>query len=347
MTAITATARPRISWGPALRWVALVIAVGFIVITMRDGWGEISQATAVMLAGKTHLILAALALESVWTFSLAQVYRSGLGAFGGTVRHRDALRVSMGAFTLSRVLPGGGVVGGLLAAKEFVRVGNPGPLTLLSLVTAGWVSLVALTGILTIAVGGAVAAGILAGPYLTVPASLLAGLVTFGVVVSLGLRRGRFRQRMARLVRKVFGRWSPGMGLPEIEAALGDGSGFRLRRLAPVAMWAATAWVLDAAALWLVFTAFGFELSLGALAVGYGAANLLQALPELTPGWLGVLEGSLAVTYAAFGVPAALATAAVLGYRLLSFWLPVAAGIPFGLDIMRKHGRAPAPVVAS
>ena len=70
---------------------------------------------------------------------------------------------------------------------------------------------------------------------------------------------------------------------------------------------------------------------------GGGIADLLQALPELTPGWLGVLEGTLSVTYAAFGVPAGLTVVAVLAYRLISHWLPVAAGLPPAIALMRAH----------
>ena len=64
-------------------------------------------------------------------------------------------------------------------------------------------------------------------------------------------------------------------------------------------------------------------------------ANLINALPELTPGWLGVLESALAATYAAFGVPVGVAVMAVLSYRLVSYWLPVAVGIGPALGMLR------------
>jgi uncharacterized protein (TIRG00374 family) len=107
------------------------------------------------------------------------------------------------------------------------------------------------------------------------------------------------------------------------------------RRLFGVAGWALAAWVCDAAALAVSFAALGHPLDIGVLLIGYGVVNLLSALPELTPVWLGVLEVTLAVTYAAFGVPVGVAAAAVLGYRLVSYWLPVVAGVPFALSTLR------------
>ena len=108
----------------------------------------------------------------------------------------------------------------------------------------------------------------------------------------------------------------------------------RLRFLWPLLGWAALTWVVDAAALWVMFLGFGVRLHPAVLLVGYGLANLINALPELTPGWLGVLETTLAATYAALGVPAGVAVVAVLCYRLVSYWLPVAAGVRPGLQML-------------
>jgi hypothetical protein len=75
-----------------------------------------------------------------------------------------------------------------------------------------------------------------------------------------------------------------------------------------------------------MFLGFGVHLHPAVLLVGYGLANLINALPELTPGWLGVMETALAAAYAGLGAPAGVAVVAVLCYRLVSYWLPVAAG---------------------
>lgn len=68
---------------------------------------------------------------------------------------------------------------------------------------------------------------------------------------------------------------------------------------------------------------------------------MINALPELTPGWLGVMESALALAYVALGVPAGIALMAVLAYRLLSYWLPVAVGLLPGLQMLGASDKIP------
>jgi hypothetical protein len=126
----------------------------------------------------------------------------------------------------------------------------------------------------------------------------------------------------------------------DIESALNERGRRGVGGLAQVFGWSAISWVLDVAALGVMFAAFGHPLGLGVLTVGYGVANLIQALPELTPGWLGVIEGSLSLTYAGLGVPAGVAVVVVLAYRSISFWMPVAAGLPYAWRIIRANKQA-------
>ena len=51
-------------------------------------------------------------------------------------------------------------------------------------------------------------------------------------------------------------------------------------------------WLFDAASLWVFLRAFGQTPGLRGLLVGYGLAGILALLP-LTPGGLGIVEGTL------------------------------------------------------
>ncbi|MCL5947580.1 MAG: YbhN family protein [Actinobacteria bacterium] len=90
-------------------------------------------------------------------------------------------------------------------------------------------------------------------------------------------------------------------------------------------IWAATNWILDAASLWVFIAAFGTILSPVDLLVAYGLANVLAVIP-VTPGGLGIIEGILIPTLHGFGVAKTTAILAVLGYRLINFWLPIPVG---------------------
>lgn len=58
----------------------------------------------------------------------------------------------------------------------------------------------------------------------------------------------------------------------------------------------------------------------------------------LTPGGIGIVEGVLIPTLMGFGAPAQVALVGVLGWRLVSFWLPIPVGALSWLTL-RRHRR--------
>ena len=202
-----------------------------------------------------------------------------------------------------------------------------------------WVSM----STLALVVGFGTASGLpgdLVGPaHLAGPALVFGVLAAVGIAAVAALRVPRFRARAARVLNVVGSRL--GVSAESRDWELQAMTPVPVRRLIPLMGWAALSWIVDAAALWVMFLGFGVRLHPAVLLVGYGLANLINALPELTPGWLGVLESALAATYAALGVPVGVAVMAVLSYRLVSYWLPVAVGIGPALGMLRGR-RAPA-----
>jgi len=57
----------------------------------------------------------------------------------------------------------------------------------------------------------------------------------------------------------------------------------------------------------------------------YAVANIASAIP-LTLGGLGVIEVTLVAITVGFGAPRATAVLAVLGYRIVNYWLPLIPG---------------------
>lgn len=83
---------------------------------------------------------------------------------------------------------------------------------------------------------------------------------------------------------------------------------------------------LDMLTLYLFFAASGYFIRPGVLVAGYSIAFLLARSAFFIPGGAGVVEGGLVAVYANLGVSGDIAVIAVLGYRLLSFWLPSLLG---------------------
>jgi len=83
--------------------------------------------------------------------------------------------------------------------------------------------------------------------------------------------------------------------------------------------------LFDLLSLDLMFLAFRYQPGFGPLAVAYAAANIASAIP-VTPGGLGVIEVTLVAITVGFGAPRATAVVAVLGYRVVNYWLPLLPG---------------------
>ena len=84
-------------------------------------------------------------------------------------------------------------------------------------------------------------------------------------------------------------------------------------------------WLTDIGVLAMSIMALGGAVPWRSLLLIYGLATLIGSL-GITPGGLGLVEGTLCLGLVSTGLPAALALAAVLLYRLVSFWLVMATG---------------------
>ena len=84
-------------------------------------------------------------------------------------------------------------------------------------------------------------------------------------------------------------------------------------------------WICDCTVLVTSFAGVGAAVPWRGLLLAYGAGQLAANLP-ITPGGLGVVEGSLTVSLVYFGGAELSAVFAVLLYRIISFWGPMAIG---------------------
>lgn len=121
----------------------------------------------------------------------------------------------------------------------------------------------------------------------------------------------------------------------------------RTIRLTPAAGLAAFAlmmvsWVADVAVLALAFLALSTTPPWTGLLLAYCAGQIAASLP-VTPGGIGVVEGSITLALVAFGGAETITLAAVLLYRLIAYWGCIPAG---GLAwlVLRATSRPPAPL---
>lgn len=90
------------------------------------------------------------------------------------------------------------------------------------------------------------------------------------------------------------------------------------------------------ASLYLIFFAAGYSLNLGVLFAGYGIPILIAKVAFIVPGGVGVIEASMAALFSSLGVPKEISIVAVIGYRLVSFWLPTFIGLSLSPFLTRS-----------
>jgi uncharacterized protein (TIRG00374 family) len=267
--------------------------------------------------------------ESVSMVTLARLQRRLLRAGGVRLSINSMLQIIYASNSISVSIPiAGSPMSAAFSFRSFARHGADRSL-------GGWV--LAMSGVIsTVAFALIVAVGaMLSGNTVAAAVGALGALATV-VPVLVGLIALRSERVRARL--EVVGargvRWAQRVlhrpqGDPRalIDATLARVVGLRLRGRgwAFVFFLATINWVADIACLALAIMAVGSPVPWSGLilawSVGVGAGSF-----GLTPGGLGLVEAALAGALVAAGVHAPEALAAVLVYRLISFWLVDAVG---------------------
>jgi uncharacterized protein (TIRG00374 family) len=244
----------------------------------------------------------------------------------------------------SRIVPGGAAAGGALQFRmltrsgyEATRVGTA--LTAASLISTTTVLALPLLVLPTIVLGATVPSGLAQAAWLGAGAFCL--FVALGALL-LGSDRalcalGGWLERVLNFVRRRL-HASPIEDLPSRLRGQRD----EIRRDLGEDWWkallaAAGNWGFDYFALLAALTAVGARPRPSLVLLAYVAAVVLGMIP-ITPGGLGFVEAGLTATLALAGVSAADAVLATLAYRLVSYWLPIAAGpVAYWLQARRRR----------
>jgi uncharacterized membrane protein YbhN (UPF0104 family) len=264
-------------------------------------------------------LVLAVALELASCASFVVVFRQ----FFTTVPARPARELAWTEMGSGALLPGGGVgslaVGGWLlhlagmSTRKIVRN------------SSGLFFLTSAVNVVTLIAGGLLlASGLSAGRHdlLRVGLPILAGSVA---VASL-LATARLRRRRSPLVGESS--WAAQLvsGVRVAEGALRHPSWRLLGAIGYLGF--------DIAVLWATLSGVGYSPPLAVLILGYLIGYLANLIP--VPGAVGVLEGGLVGTLVLYGAPITEATAGVLIYHAIAFWIPSLGGL-LGYRLLRGH----------
>jgi pimeloyl-ACP methyl ester carboxylesterase/uncharacterized membrane protein YbhN (UPF0104 family) len=308
-------------------------------------WPTVAGSVAVLGHLRWAWVPAAIMLESASMAAFARTLRRLLTAGRARFRLLPMLATVYAANAVSVSVPlAGPELATAFTFRRITRQGADAPLAGWSLLAGGVASTAA--GALVVAAGGLTSGNALAAAT-AVPVGVLAAAVL--VAFAGAARRPRLRGALerpaswvlrhgSRLVRRPVA--DPGQLIKIWAGRLGE------LRLSPagwmkVTGWALANWLADAGVLAVSILAVGAAVPWPDLLLAYGAGIAAQSFC-LTPGGLGVVEGTLSLALVAAGLHASQALAAVLLYRLVSFWLVTLAGWLILLSL-RPPGRMPPP----
>ena len=326
-----------------VRWVVhgvLLVALAAGIFGVLPRLGGLTRDAAGLRHARPAFLAAAIAAQAVSLGCYAQLYRRVLAALGARIRIRLAVDVILATFFVSHLTPFGSATGTLVNASaletEGVAAATTGEgIALTSLMST--VALIVLFGTGFVATSGRHVSRqylVIAGIALLLVMAALGAVLAVGSHPAVAGRAGRWAATVARHVR-------PGIDPDEVGQTAS-----RLASLARTALtgrafaasfeFASGDLLFDLFSLDLVFLALRYQPGFGPLAVAYAAANIASAIP-LTPGGLGVIEVTLVAVTVSFGAPRATAVLAVLGYRIVNYWLPL---IPGGIAYLRLRLRS-------
>jgi uncharacterized protein (TIRG00374 family) len=316
----------------AVRWIVhglLMVALAAGIFGVLPRLGGLTRDAAGLRHARPAFLAAAIMAQAVSLGSYAQLYRRVLAALGARIRFRLAADVILATFFVSHLTPFGSATGTLVNASALETDGVAAATTGEAIALTSLMSMIALVVLFGI---GFVAT---AGRHVSHQYLVIAGIALFGVVAVLAAvlavgahpaiagRAGRWAATVARHVR-------PGIDPDKVAE-----NSSRLASLARSALtgrafgvsfgFASADLLFDLFSLDLVFLALRYQPGFGPLAVAYAAANIASAIP-LTPGGLGVVEVTMVAITVGFGAPRATAVLAVLGYRIVNYWLPLLPG---------------------
>jgi uncharacterized membrane protein YbhN (UPF0104 family) len=317
-----------------------VLRVGFLLASLFLGVHLLLplvgglEATAEALARATWwLVWALLVLEaaSLWAYGellLVLVRRAGERPPRNLIQRSTVVGASLG-----KTMPGGSATAMAMIVATLRPHGLSGVRVTAALAAAGAVSWATLAVLLPIGAVLAVVGGD-TGSIALGAVGLAVGAVAAASFVAGVLRRP---ERAGALVDHVVGslragrvrRWIDLAKLGSLVSTAIAGAaelGRDRRALAGGGAWALANWLLDFMVLLTLTATIGADTALLPLLLVYVVGQVVAAVP-ITPGGVGVVEATMTGMLVAAGAPAGEAVAVVLGYRLVSHWLPVAVGL--------------------
>ena len=310
--------------------VVVAIVVLVLIALLAPGLGSVR---AILERASPGWIALAIVLEVLSSLSYVAMFRP---AFCPRMSWRSTFEISLSEIAVGSIVPASGAGGVALGAWILTRSGMP--VAVVARRSVAFLLIKSSVNFVAVAIIG-VLLWLGVGPDLSPALTILGTAIAVGILVGVPIAARALGKAGARGGKKV----------RAVATAVYDGvgeAGRLLKQRDPLLIGGAIGyWLFDNLVLLATFHAFGLSPPLIIVLMAYLCGQIGGILP--LPGGIGGIDGGLIGTLIVYGVPVAEATAAVLAYRVVLFWIPLVMGIPAwfflrrGLDdIAREDLRA-------
>jgi uncharacterized membrane protein YbhN (UPF0104 family) len=299
------------------RWVLALGLAGAAVLTIVDQWSTLQAAFAQLGDPNWRWLKWAVYAEAISTVAYAWMFLLLLRSGGVRLRLPTIVALTLAGNALVVSLPAGVAWATAFSVGQLRRRGVPHGLALAVPILSSALSIGAL--LLVLVIGVDFAGG--KGPAATFQPEALAVTAGLGVVLLAAValtRTGRLPALTGRRLATV---------------------GVRISRRLVAAGFvpALLNWLFDCGCLALSILAVSGHVPWQGVLVAYAVGQIGANLP-ITPGGIGVVEGTMSMLLVAYGMHSATALAAVLLYRIISFWSLVPLGWVLVGALARRRG---------
>ena len=295
--------RPWAQWLRRAQWLLAPALIVLAVTSLSGQWDTVSDAFGQLSHVHWAWVRLAVYAEALSIIAFAMLTRMLLHAGGRRLRLRSIIALTLASNALSVTVPAGPAWAAAFSFEQLRRRGVDRRLAAGVLVLTMVILTAAL--IVLLAVGVELAGG--SGPAAPFRTLVIVATAAGPAAIAVYLFVRRQRQQPARGSRPHrLPWWRPRVAGAALGAALCN-------------------WLTDCACLVAAILAVGGHVPWTGVLVIYAVGQVTANLP-ITPGGVGVVEGALSLLLVAYGVPTGASVAAVLLYRLISFWILVPIG---------------------
>lgn len=307
--------RLRSTPGDWLSWLlGAAVLVGVIAAALH--FAEAEAFLKLARAAQPWWLGLAVLLQAMTYVLEGEVWRVALRAGGCSLTVVRAWQLSLSKLFLDQAVPSAGLSGTLAVARELGRSGMPRAVITAAVVVRMVSYYAAYAATLLVSLLIAHRHG-QSNALIGIVATVFVGyaLAFSAVVLAMSGRAARWHRITNVHVRKALGLLEAvDPGLTRNPLVLGHASLLQFGII-----------LLDVATMWAVLQALGFSAAPAGVFATVVLANLFRSIGVL-PGGLGSFEAAAVLMLKLFGVPVAVALAATLVFRGLSFWLPMLPG---------------------